>query len=114
MLSRPYLSRIPDQSLIIGETGAGSEHVQATRDAERSYAFVYVPTYKPVTIDLARLSGSNLNAWWFCPRTGVAQPICGTFSTADGAVEFTHPAGGLDWVLVLDDASRGYKTPGQR
>jgi hypothetical protein len=27
---------------------------------------------------------------------------------------FTVPHGGLDWVLVLDDAAAGYPAPGQR
>ncbi|MBC8103724.1 MAG: glycoside hydrolase family 140 protein [Cytophagales bacterium] len=114
LLSRPYLSRVPDQSLIVSPVGEGTDHVQATRDADGSYALVYVPTYKTVTVDLSRLSGSPLDAWWFDPRSGLAQPIAGDLLAADGPREFTHPSGGLDWVLVLDDAAKSYGVPGQR
>ena len=34
MMSRPFLSRIPDQSLIVTEAGAGTHHVAATRDTD--------------------------------------------------------------------------------
>ena len=34
LLSRPYLDRIPDQSLIVSDVGTGTHHVQATRDRQ--------------------------------------------------------------------------------
>lgn len=43
LLSRPFLTRIPDQLLIASEEGKGAHHVQATCSAG-SYAFVYIPT----------------------------------------------------------------------
>ena len=63
-------------------------------------------------MDLSKLSGDALDAWWYDPRTGVAERISGAFSPADGEHEFTCPLGGPDWVLVLDDASRGFGAPG--
>jgi hypothetical protein len=50
-------------------------------------------------------------AWWFDPRNGEAQPA-GEFPT-NGSQEFAPPTDG-DWVLVLDDAERGYPAPGVR
>jgi hypothetical protein len=41
--SRPYFSRIPDQSLIVGDAGKGGLHLQATRDSAGSYALIYFP-----------------------------------------------------------------------
>lgn len=111
LLSRPFLSRIPDQSLIVGDAGKGGDHVQATRDRDGSYAFVYVPSGRPVTIDLGKLSGNRVRARWFDPRDGSSRSI-GEFDRA-GQREFTPPKGGPDWVLVLDDASKGYPDPGQ-
>jgi len=112
--SRPFLTRIPDQTLIASDAGKGTDHVQATRDADGSYAFVYVPSGKPVTVDMDKLSGEKLRAYWYDPRNGKAKEI-GTFARS-GKREFTPPSAGQgnDWVLVLDDAGRNYPPPGTR
>ena len=68
--SRAILTRIPDQTLIVSDSGQGTDHAQATRDEKGSYAFVYLASGKPVTIDLAKLSGKEIKAWWFDPRNG--------------------------------------------
>lgn len=114
--SRPFLTRIPDQSLIVSENYEGAYHVQATRDECGSYALIYFGGNKPVTIDLRKLSGTTLNAYWYDPRTGNADFV-GQISN-DGPREFTVPSFegaptcGPDWVLVLDDASVKYPRPG--
>jgi hypothetical protein len=112
--SRPFLARIPDQSLLASDPGRGADHVQATRAEDGSYAFIYSASGKPFAVDLDRLSGKELRAWWFDPRTGKAEPI-GTLPRS-GRREFKPPSQGKDndWVLVLDDAGRGFKAPGSR
>jgi hypothetical protein len=110
--SRPYLSRVPDQELIVSEVGEGTHHVRATRDADGSYAMVYLPSCRPVTIDLERLSGETLKVYWFDPRSGEARRG-GQVSRA-GQRTFTPPTVWPDWVLVLDDAARQYPLPGTR
>lgn len=106
------LTRIPDQSLIVSGQGEGVHHVQATRDEAGSYAFLYIPTGAPVTVDLDRLSGETLVACWYDPRTGVSSAI-GTVRRA-GRREFVPVTRGQgrDWILVLDDRARGYGPPG--
>jgi hypothetical protein len=112
--SRPFLTRIPDQSLIVGEAGEGLRHMQATRDESGSYAMVYVPTAgQTVTVDTSKLSGKRLKAWWYDPRTGKANQIEGDFAVG-GKLEFTTPAEGPDWVLVLDDGAKRYPKPGAK
>lgn len=113
--SRPYLSRVPDQSLLASGRGPGPGHCQATRDSAGSYAMIYVPDGKAVRIDLRKLSGPKLAAWWFDPRQGGANPA-GQFTNA-AVQEFIPPAAAPnqqadDWVLVLDDASRHFPPPG--
>lgn len=108
--SRPFLTRLPDQALVASEEGVGTDHVQATRDQSGSYALVYVPSGKPITVDLTRLSGETLKAHWYDPRWGVARPMEDV--ARSGAHEFTPPSGGPDWVLCLDDAAKGYPQPG--
>jgi hypothetical protein len=111
--SRPFLSRVPDPALIASGPGEGADHVEATRG--EGYAFLYVPTGKPVGVVLEKVAAGKLKASWFDPRTGKASPI-GTFA-GQGTRTFTPPGTpgrGNDWVLVLDDASRGFGLPGAR
>jgi hypothetical protein len=53
-------------------------------------------------------------AWWFNPRNGEAKEI-GKYSNT-GTQTFIAPAPGenLDWILVLDDASKKYPAPGTK
>ncbi len=114
MLSRPMLLRIPDQSLLISGQGSGRERVRAARAVDGSYAFIYLPTPKPVTVALDKLSGKNLRAWWYDPRTGEATRI-GEFPRK-GERTFTPPAESEqapDWVLVIDDVSKRFRDPGK-
>ncbi len=112
MESRPFLVRIPDQQLIAGGQGDGIDHVQATRGSDGSYAFIYLPTGKPVTVRMDKIGG-DVQAWWFDPREGTASSI-GRSPNTDTR-EFTPPSSGRgnDWVLVLDDATQGFLPPGQ-
>lgn len=100
MESRPYLTRIPDQSILTFDGGERGEYCVATRDSEGRYALVYLPTPHPVTARLSWVAGSTVAGSWYNPRTGGAQAI-GVF-TAGGEVTFTPPPDGPDWVLVLD------------
>jgi hypothetical protein len=113
MLSRPYLTRLPDQSVVASDTGQGDGYVNATRDSQGSYAFVYTPLGQPVTVRLDKLSGAKVKAWWYDPRHGTATEI-GVFDKR-GTREFKPPVHGKgnDWVLVLDDAARGFAAPGR-
>jgi hypothetical protein len=110
--SRPFLSRIPDQSLLASDPSKGTDHVQATRGDDGSYAFIYAASGKPFTVDLGKFSGKELKVYWYDPRRGTAQSA-GTIAR-DGKREFTPPSSGKgnDWVLVLDDAARKYPPPG--
>jgi len=109
--SRPYFRRVPDQSLIVTDAGSGGLHIQAARDREGSYAFIYFPMMdQSATIDLSKLKAKKLRAWWYDPRAGFAMPL--PEPEAGKAVEFRTPPYGPDWVLVVDDAEAGYLTPG--
>jgi hypothetical protein len=116
--SRPVLTRVPDDTLIVPEEvptampGAGTRRFVATRDSEGSYAMVYAPIGRPFTVRTDKVTGAKLTAWWFNPRDGKATPA-GEFDAA-GIRRFTPPDPGeqLDWVLVLDDAGKKYPPPG--
>lgn len=113
MLSRPFLSRIPDQSMIPDLQPEDEHYSIATRDSEGTYAMVYFPTGKPAEINLVPLRAKKLMVWWFDPRTGNAINA-GKMRHRDRKL-FTPPSAGAghDWVLVLDASNRGYVAPGQ-
>ena len=106
--SRPFLSRIPDQSLIVDAPSEPANHVQATRDEQGRYAFVYFPTPKHATLDLNKLAGSAVRARWYDPRTGT-EALMNDYPK--GVHVFAPPAEqeageeGQDWVLILDERS---------
>jgi hypothetical protein len=109
--SRPYFSRIPDQSMLVGDAGQGSVHLQATRDLSGSYAFIYFPANDlAVKVDLTKLRAKRLRAWWYDPRTGVGTLIGIIDAVPDH--EFRSLPYGPDWVLVLEDPDAGYAPPG--
>ncbi len=120
MESRPYFSRIPDDSAIVpaktatSVPGAGLKRMVATRDSGGSYAMVYTPVGRPFKVRMNVISGSQIIAWWFNPRDGNTMKI-GEFANT-GEKEFTPPDKGemIDWVLVLDDAAKKYPPPGRR
>jgi hypothetical protein len=104
MLSRPYLERVPDQSLIV-DNGERYERVLATRGD--GYAMAYTWTGRPFTMRLGVLNGARVKAAWFDPRTGQTQAI-GSFENR-GERRFVPPGGarpGNDWALVVDAADR--------
>jgi len=108
--SRPFLSRVPDQSLIVSSYYPETDYVVATRGD--GYALVYFPTGWSAEIILDKIGAESLNTWWFDPRKGEAKMIETVPGT--GTRKFTPPTNGRgnDWILVLDDASKNFKAPG--
>jgi hypothetical protein len=118
MESRPFLTRIPDDELIVTEKvptampGTGLYRFVATRDTAGTYAMIYAPIGRAFTVRLSKLNGKKLRAWWFDPRTGKAESA-GEF-VKEGTKTFMSPTPGeaIDWVLVLDDVDQNYVPPG--
>jgi hypothetical protein len=108
--SRPYLSRVPDDSLVV-DVLAGPDRIAATRGD--GYAFVYSGQGRPFTVNMGKMSGSEVLATWFNPRNGELREA-GKFPNS-GTREFTCPSEGFgsDWVLVLDDTAKNFGPPGQ-
>ena len=111
--SRPFLTRIPDQTVISGSPDGGGT-VRATRDADGSWLAVYSAAGESFSADVSAISGRRVRAWWYDPRTGMPGTSwefenTGTPTTFDppGSPERTN-----DWVLVLDDASAELPPPG--
>lgn len=116
--SRPFLTRIPDNSIIVTDRvatsipGAGRYRFAATRDSEGTYAMVYAPIGMTFKVKMDVIKGGKIKAWWFNPRDGKATSI-GTFDNkSEQSFSPPNPGETIDWVLVLDDASKKYPAPG--
>ena len=112
MLSRPFFSRIPDNSFVY-ELYDRADRITATRDTDRTYAFVYSESGRPIHIDLTAIgNGKELKAWWYDPRNGSSFLI----GTVEKCKSYTFTplteGAGNDWILVLDDPAAGYPAPG--
>lgn len=120
MESRPFLTRVPDDTIIVAEDvptsvpGAGRYRFVGTRDTDGTYAMVYAPVGRPFQVRMDVIRGAKVKAWWFNPRNGKSTPI-GDFSNV-GTQKFVTPDPGemLDWVLVIDDAAKNYPAPGEK
>ena len=111
ILSRPFFERVPDQSAIAGDIGKKYDHLTATRG--NSYLFVYTYNGRSFKINLGKISGTKVKAYWYNPRSGEST-IIGLFDNT-GTQEFTPPGNkkdGNDWVLVLDDEAKNFSLPG--
>ncbi|MCW3115868.1 MAG: hypothetical protein JWR18_4264 [Segetibacter sp.] len=110
--SRPMLNRVPDNSIIVKGQGDKGEHIEAFRSEDNSYAMVYLPVGKTITIKTTNLP-KQISAWWFNPKDATSQQAI-TGEVKDN-MEFTSPTAGKenDWVLVIDDATKGFKAPGK-
>ena len=106
--SRPLLNRVPDNSLIADGQGVKGEHMEAFRAADYSYAMIYLPVGKTISLDLSKFP-KQLNTWWFNPKDATVQ----SFNAGErkDIMTFTPPTtgSGNDWVLVIDDAAKKFK-----
>ena len=130
--SRPMLTRVPDEWLVVNDPLSTTDRIQACRPSDGSYIFVYTSSGKPVRVRLKdkifdKLSGKAYKAYWYDPRKGTSTLI-GQFPRTepgdrpadvrrgDISKEFKPPSSGPgnDWVLVIDDVARNFPPPGAK
>ncbi|WP_300016937.1 DUF4038 domain-containing protein [Pseudonocardia sp.] len=109
--SRPLLGRTATPEALT----TGPEGVRALRTADGGSLLVHSPDGEPFGLDTTGLAGGALRGWWFDPRTGT--PIDAGTVARGRSVAFYPPTtgpgdAGLDWVLVVDDTTRGLAPPG--
>lgn len=109
--SRPYVNRIPDDSIILEGQGTKADYITAFRDERGRYSMVYIPVGKTIKIRTSHISSKKINAWWFNPKNEETHRI-GVLRN-NGIHSFTTPTlgDGNDWVLVLDNADMKYPFP---
>jgi hypothetical protein len=111
--SRAWQKLEPAQDLVLGANAPGEGFVRAALAQDRSFAFVYSPRGETVAVDQGRLGAVDVTSWWFDPRYGRAYKVHTGVGT--GIQFFTPPSAGrgCDWILVIDDTSRGFPPPGE-
>ena len=125
MQSRPIVGRVSDQSLIVGTPKATAyAGIVATKGV--GYAMIYTAHGEDINVQLGKVSGTEVKAWWYNPRDGKSIEI-GEFENS-GTHIFETPGeptakpttygdltirDGNDWILVLDDKSKGFLAPGK-
>jgi len=109
--ARPWYDLAPDEKHEVVVDGLGEfnglDYLAAARTRDGGTVIAYLPSSRTVTVDMSKVAGKSVKAWWYNPRTGTSQDA-GEFPSF-GKHRFTPPAEG-DWLLVLDDASRADHT----
>jgi hypothetical protein len=107
--SRPMFDRVPDQSLVVENNLDAADRIQATRG--KDYALIYNAKGKEMTVNMGKISGEKVMAYWFNPRNGEVKDA-GSFANK-GQQKFKPATEGYnqDWVLILDDVSKNYTKP---
>jgi hypothetical protein len=117
---RAWYNLVPDQNHTVVTGGYGtfdaattdanryvmkSDYVTAGRTPDGSLVLAYMPTLRPLTVDMTKLRGL-ITAQWYDPSRGVYVPIEGSPLPNTGTRAFTPPGnngdGDGDWVLVLE------------
>lgn len=118
--ARAWFDLVPDQAHKVVTAGYGtfdgtttegnrynmtSDYVTAGRTPDGSLVLAYMPTFRPITVDLRQLRGP-VTAQWYDPSCGRYSAIEGSpFANSDKHI-FIPPRhnadGDDDWVLVLE------------
>ncbi len=111
MESRPFMQTVPAQELVDG-VGEKGNHIRVLKGKDGSFALIYLPIGKIITVNTALLTGDKIKCWWFNPRDGQSR-LGGTEKRTD-KMTFTPPTLGYeeDWVLILDNEKKDYPVPG--
>ena len=112
--SRPWQLLVPASDIITDGPNTAGKECRAAVASDGSFLMVYSPYGSTFRISTDKINAEKVKAWWFDASTG--------FSISIGELEreqkmtFDPPADALrgnDWVLVLDDAGKGYDIPGE-
>lgn len=69
--------------------------------SNKRMAMLYVPSSKPVMLDLTSLNGTEFETVWYSPRTGRRWTGASFQTTSDAIVQPPDSQPGWDWVLLV-------------
>jgi hypothetical protein len=105
-----------DHTLLTGGLGSEDERAVAARAADGSFAILYLPGSRDVTVDLGRLAGPEVAARWYDPANGRSSGLAASPFPATGSRVFRPAADGNsagfdDWVLILESQPGKIRDP---
>ena len=82
-----------------------NDYVTAARTPDGRLTIAYLPTGRPIDVDMATMSGPLVRAQWYDPTTGTYAAVPGSPFPPRGIRRLTVPGknreGDRDWALVL-------------
>jgi hypothetical protein len=111
--SRQWYHLQPDYDHVVltkgyGELNTGT-YAPAAIMSDSSYAIIYTPEKRDLTVGLKKISGIETQVWWYQPSTG---KVTNGGKLMDSDETVLVPPGDGDWLLVLHDAMQKFKAPG--
>jgi len=119
-MHRAWYDLVPDQKHKLVVSGFGtfdgephegnhfvmtSDYVTAGRTPDGRLGMAYVPSVRPIKVDLSQLKGS-VSVRWFDPSRGTSSFVPGSPFKNSGTTSFTPPGnnadGDGDWLLILE------------
>jgi hypothetical protein len=99
---RPDLDRL----FLTDGIDSGQDRAVAAVSSDSSWAIVYVPTRRVISLDLTQLDASNASLSWFDPTSGefASQAIVPVAGEVDVEVPDDNAGDDADWVLVVQAA----------
>jgi hypothetical protein len=90
--------------------GAAADRAVAACSTDRSFALVYLPSSRAITVDLEQIAGRQVAAHWYDPSNGQFGGVSGSPFRAAGSRRLQptperNSSGFDDWVLILEASS---------
>lgn len=112
MMSRPHEGRQPAQNILNDEL-SGTARIRATMG--NGYAFIFTSQGDNLNVNLDNIPWEQSTGWWYNPRDGHSIRIDNVPNSGNYAFDLPDGTGrDHDWVLVIDDASKGWGAPGEK
>jgi len=111
ILSLPYFTRIPDQSIVL-DNGRRYERLAATRGDD--YLLVYNYTGREMRVDLRKVSGERKNVWWMNAANGRLAYLGCYDSKPTTFRPHSSDDSPVDGVLIAIDAKKDYLSTTQK
>jgi len=105
--------RVPRQEIITDagtSEGSGTSRIACQLFGSGKSIVCYNANGRSMVVDMTELSGASNTAYWANPRNFHGTVIASGLGNA-GTQNFTPPAAGCDWVLIIDDEAQGYSAP---
>jgi len=110
MRSRSWWKMVPDynNTVVTSSKGSGTSYMATARVSTGDTVMVWFPQVTAATVDMTKISGTQVKAWWYAPSSDTATLI-GTYPNT-GTQSFT-PVSARS-VLVLDSDDLNLPAPG--